>query len=67
MLFDEAQDANPVIAAIVAAQEHAQLVYVGDSQQQIYEFTGARNAIENIKAERGVPDAVVPVRTVDRR
>jgi hypothetical protein len=50
ILFDEAQDANPVIAAIVAAQSHAQRVYVGDSQQQIYEFTGAVNALGAIDA-----------------
>lgn len=51
VLFDEAQDANPVIAAIVAAQaSHAQLVYVGDSQQQIYEWTGAVNALARIEA-----------------
>lgn len=48
ILFDEAQDANPVMLAIVAAQEHAQLVYVGDSQQQIYEFTGAINALGSL-------------------
>lgn len=38
ILFDEAQDANPVITAIVAAQEHAGKVFVGDSHQSIYEF-----------------------------
>jgi UvrD-like helicase family protein/AAA domain-containing protein len=51
ILFDEAQDANPVMVAIVAAQTHAQLVWVGDSQQQIYSFTGAVNALENVPAE----------------
>jgi hypothetical protein len=45
VLFDEAQDANPVMRAIVEAQEHAQRVYVGDSQQAIYGFTGAVNAL----------------------
>lgn len=50
ILFDEAQDANPVMVAIVAAQEHAQLVWVGDSQQQIYTFTGAVNALQAIPA-----------------
>jgi hypothetical protein len=53
ILFDEAQDANPVMLAIVAAQRHAQLVFVGDSQQQIYEFTGAINALANVPAENG--------------
>lgn len=51
ILFDEAQDANPVIAAIVGAQTHAQLVWVGDSQQQIYSFTGAINALANVPAD----------------
>lgn len=51
IMFDEAQDANPVMAAIVAAQSHAQLVYVGDSCQAIYEFTGAVNALAEISAD----------------
>ncbi len=51
ILFDEAQDANPVMQAIVAAQTHAQLVWVGDSQQQIYTFTGAINALAQVPAE----------------
>lgn len=54
ILFDEAQDANPVMAAIVAAQTHAQIVYVGDSQQAIYEFTGAVNALEAIDNDHRV-------------
>ncbi len=54
ILFDEAQDANPVMAAIVAAQTHAQVVYVGDSQQAIYEFTGAVNALANIDSDHRV-------------
>jgi hypothetical protein len=52
ILFDEAQDANPVMVAIVAAQKHAQLVWVGDSQQQIYSFTGAVNALTTVGAEQ---------------
>jgi superfamily I DNA/RNA helicase len=51
VLFDEAQDANPVMAAVVAAQAgHAQLGWIGDSQQQIYGFTGAINALDQIDA-----------------
>lgn len=50
ILFDEAQDASPVVAAVVAAQAHAQRVYVGDANQAIYEFTGAVNAIADMKA-----------------
>lgn len=52
ILFDEAQDANPVMKAIVLAQTHAQLVFVGDSQQQIYEFTGAVNALADLDGNR---------------
>lgn len=48
VLFDEAQDANPVMLAIVAAQTHAQRVYVGDDHQQIYSFTGAVNALSSL-------------------
>lgn len=55
IFFDEAQDANPVLLAIVAAQADrpnpAQLVFVGDSQQQIYEFTGAVNALGSVPAD----------------
>jgi hypothetical protein len=49
VLFDEAQDANPVMAAVIAEQDHAQRVYVGDANQAIYEFTGAVNSIEEMK------------------
>lgn len=51
LFFDEAQDANPVMAAVIAEQEHAQRVYVGDSAQAIYEFTGAVNAMANIATD----------------
>lgn len=51
IFFDEAQDANPVLLAIVDAQAHAQRVWVGDSQQQIYEFTGAKNALAQVPAD----------------
>lgn len=53
VLFDEAQDASPVMADIVAQQGNAQLVYVGDSQQAIYAWRGAVNALEQVDdAER---------------
>ena len=50
IMFDEAQDASPVMLAIVQAQTHAQIVWVGDSQQQIYAFTGAINALASVAA-----------------
>lgn len=59
ILFDEAQDANPVMLDVVLRQaSHAQLVFVGDSQQQIYEFTGAVNALDRVR-ERGGETAVL--------
>jgi AAA domain/UvrD-like helicase C-terminal domain len=45
ILFDEAQDADPLIASVVQGQD-AQLIAVGDTQQAIYEWRGAVNAIE---------------------
>ena len=41
ILFDEAQDANPVIADIVAQQTDTQVVAVGDRAQAIYGWRGA--------------------------
>lgn len=51
VLFDEAQDANPVLIAAVSAQDK-QVVWVGDSQQQIYSWRGAVNALAAVKGER---------------
>lgn len=50
VLFDEAQDANPVMLAVLRTQSDAgvQVVYVGDSQQQIYEWRGAINALADV-------------------
>lgn len=44
ILFDEAQDANPVISAVVMGQS-CNVVLVGDRHQQIYRFRGADNAL----------------------
>jgi len=45
ILFDEAQDSNPVTAALVAAQS-ARKIFVGDKWQQIYRWRGAENALD---------------------
>ena len=52
ILFDEAQDANPCMNAIVGEQKHAQIVWVGDSQQEIYAWAGAVNALSKVPAEQ---------------
>lgn len=45
ILFDEAQDANPVTHAIVLNQK-TNVILVGDRHQQIYRFRGADNALD---------------------
>jgi hypothetical protein len=45
------QDANPLLRSVVLAQPDAQVVWVGDSCQAIYEWNGAINALA------AVPDA----------
>ena len=48
ILLDEAQDTNPVVLGVLERQP-AQMVYVGDKYQQIYEWRGAVNAMEKIQ------------------
>lgn len=50
ILFDEAQDANGVMLAALAQAAAAgkQVVFVGDTQQQIYEWRGAINALAQV-------------------
>ena len=50
ILFDEAQDANPLMLQLVTAQD-AQRVYVGDPNQQIYAWRGATNAMQTVKTD----------------
>lgn len=51
LMFDEAQDANPVIEAIVRRQTHAQVIAVGDSAQQLYAWRGAVDALARFPAD----------------
>ncbi|EEZ6653579.1 UvrD-helicase domain-containing protein [Escherichia coli] len=46
ILFDEAQDANPVMSALVLCQS-CRVILVGDRYQQIYRFRGADNALSH--------------------
>lgn len=50
ILLDEAQDTNPVVLGALRKQE-AQMIYVGDRFQQIYEWRGAVNAMERIDTD----------------
>lgn len=47
VMLDEAQDANPVISAVVENQRNTQRILVGDSNQAIYGWRGAKNAMRN--------------------
>lgn len=51
--YDEAQDANPVILDIVRNQR-CQKIVVGDSNQQIYEWRGAVDALDRFAEMDGV-------------
>lgn len=46
ILFDEAQDANPVTSNIILRQR-CRLIFVGDEHQQIYRFRGANSAMRH--------------------
>lgn len=51
VMLDEAQDTNPLAAAIILNQRHAQLVAVGDSAQTIYSWRGATDFLETCPAD----------------
>jgi hypothetical protein len=53
ILLDEAQDTNPVVLEVLKGQD-AQLVYVGDQYQQIYEWRGAVNAMAAMETDHAV-------------
>lgn len=47
ILFDEAQDADPLMMGALL-QQNKQTIYVGDAHQQIYEWRGATNAMKRL-------------------
>ena len=47
IMVDEAQDLNPVLLDVLNRSQ-CQIVYVGDPYQQIYEWRGAVNAMEQV-------------------
>ncbi|MEO3753590.1 UvrD-helicase domain-containing protein [Streptomyces sp. B6B3] len=54
ILFDEAQDINPVLKKVIQDQ-NAQTIVVGDSNQSIYEFRGAIDALKDWPADVVLP------------
>jgi hypothetical protein len=53
ILFDEAQDADPVMLDVVNRQ-HGQRLFCGDQFQAIYEWRGAVNALTKVKVDEEV-------------
>ncbi|MBU2750518.1 ATP-dependent helicase [Acidithiobacillus thiooxidans] len=49
ILFDEAQDASMPMMQGVLKQQHAQLVFIGDTHQSIYGWRGAVDAMQALK------------------
>ncbi len=60
ILFDEAQDADPVMLSVMQRQQDARVVYCGDDYQALYEWRGAVNAL-------GVVDDVLSVGSTTER
>lgn len=56
LVFDEAQDANPITAQLVEMQREfgTKLLYLGDRHQSIYAFRGATNAMEGLPGDATV-------------
>ncbi|MEV5998888.1 UvrD-helicase domain-containing protein [Streptomyces griseomycini] len=54
IFFDEAQDINPVLKKVIQDQD-AQIIVVGDSNQAIYEFRGAIDALQDWPADVVLP------------
>src|SRR5690606_19607042 len=48
VLFDEAQDADPLMLGILLKQRSTRVIYVGDAHQQIYAWRGAVNAMQQL-------------------
>ncbi len=50
ILFDEAQDADPVMLDLMRNQRDSRVVYCGDDYQALYEWRGAVNALGIVDA-----------------
>jgi superfamily I DNA/RNA helicase len=48
ILFDESQDANPVMLDVILSQKKSQIIFAGDRFQQIYSWRGAVNAMQKV-------------------
>lgn len=50
ILLDEAQDTNPAVMSVFENQQ-MQKIAVGDKNQQLYQFTGSINAMDEFKSD----------------
>ena len=54
ILFDEAQDADPVMLDVIHSQSTTQLIFCGDQFQSIYQWRGAKNALAMVESDSRV-------------
>lgn len=56
IIFEEAQDANPLMAALVLQQREygSKLLIIGDEHQSIYKFRGAYNIFNHLPTDASV-------------
>ncbi|WYX33275.1 UvrD-helicase domain-containing protein (plasmid) [Achromobacter denitrificans] len=56
IIFEEAQDANPLMAALVLQQREygSKLMIIGDEHQSIYKFRGAYNIFNHLPKDASV-------------
>lgn len=52
VMLDESADCSPVMLSILASQKGSQKIYVGDSYQKIYSFTGSIDISTKVDAVR---------------
>ncbi|KQO98299.1 UvrD-helicase domain-containing protein [Leifsonia sp. Leaf264] len=52
IMYDEAQDSDPVTTSVVLAQKGAQVIVVGDRHQAIYKWRGAVDALDGFEGEK---------------
>ena len=55
VMLDEAQDTNDAVGSVVLNQPSAQVIMVGDPDQAIYQFNGAKDQLQNAVAPYRLP------------
>ena len=55
IIYDEAQDANGAVAAVIESQPHAVVIAIGDDAQAINGWNGAVDFLSRVKATADLP------------